>query len=43
MSLKHILLGILEEPHSGYEIKLEFERVFKHFWSAELAQFLSVW
>ncbi len=38
MSLKHILLGILEEPHSGYGIKLEFERVFKHFWSAELAQ-----
>lgn len=38
MSLRHILLGLLEEPHSGYSIKLEFERVFKHFWSAELAQ-----
>lgn len=38
MSLKHILLGILDQPHSGYGIKLEFDRVFNHFWSAELAQ-----
>lgn len=38
MSLKHILLGLLEEPNSGYDIKQYFEMVFRHFWSAELAQ-----
>lgn len=38
MSLKHILLGVLEQPCSGYDIKGEFDRVFRYFWSAELAQ-----
>ncbi len=38
MSLKHILLGLLEEPNSGYDVKQYFNQVFKHFWAAELAQ-----
>jgi len=38
VSLKYILLGLLDEPQSGYSIKQEFDRVFTHFWSAELAQ-----
>ncbi|MCG8434993.1 MAG: PadR family transcriptional regulator [Gammaproteobacteria bacterium] len=38
MSLEHILLGILRKPASGYDIKAVFDRVFKHFWSAELSQ-----
>ena len=42
MSLKHIILGILDEPHSGYDIKRQFEQVFRHFWSAELAQIYPV-
>lgn len=38
MSLDRILLGILREPASGYDIKQQFEKVFRHFWSADLAQ-----
>lgn len=38
MSLDNILLGILREPASGYDIKQQFENVFNHFWSADLAQ-----
>ncbi len=38
MSLDHILLGILRTPSSGYEIKQEFDRVFSHFWAADLPQ-----
>jgi len=38
MSLKHILLGLLEEPKSGYDIKQLFNQIFRHFWSAELSQ-----
>jgi DNA-binding PadR family transcriptional regulator len=38
MSLKHILLGILSEPHSGYDIKKHFEVSLKNFWNAELSQ-----
>ena len=38
MSLRHILLGLLKQPSSGYQIKQSFDRVFKHFWSAKLAQ-----
>ena len=38
MSLKNILLGLLEKPNSGYDIKQYFDLVFKHFWAAELAQ-----
>ena len=38
MSLKHILLGMLEEPASGYDIKNEFNQSLAHFWAAELSQ-----
>ena len=38
MSLDHILLGILRTPSSGYEIKQQFDRVFSHFWVADLPQ-----
>lgn len=38
MSLKHILLGILQEPKSGYDIKKMFDQVFSNFWGAELSQ-----
>ena len=38
MSLDHILLGILRTPASGYEIKQDFDRVFSHFWAADLPQ-----
>lgn len=38
MSLDHILLGILRTPSSGYEIKQQFDRVFSHFWAADLPQ-----
>ncbi len=38
MSLDHILLGILRTPGSGYEIKQQFDRVFSHFWAADLPQ-----
>lgn len=38
MSLDRILLGILREPASGYDIKQRFEDVFNHFWYADLAQ-----
>lgn len=38
MSLPHILLGLLREPASGYDLKDAFEREIRHFWSAELSQ-----
>ena len=38
MSLDHVLLGILRVPSSGYEIKQQFDRVFSHFWAADLPQ-----
>ncbi|WP_286830500.1 MULTISPECIES: PadR family transcriptional regulator [Kordiimonas] len=38
MSLQHILLGIIAEPKSGYDIKQEFDSSLKHFWFAELSQ-----
>lgn len=38
MSLKHIMLGMLREPHSGYDIKKRFEHSLKSFWRAELSQ-----
>lgn len=38
MSLDCILLGILREPAAGYDIKRQFDEVFRHFWSADLAQ-----
>ena len=38
MSLPHILLGLLRQPASGYDLKAEFEQGIRHFWSAELSQ-----
>jgi len=38
MSLEHILLGMLAEPASGYDLKAEFEAGARHFWFAELSQ-----
>lgn len=38
MSLDHILLGILREPGTGYDIKTAFDEVFNHFWQARQSQ-----
>jgi DNA-binding PadR family transcriptional regulator len=38
VSLDHILLGMLREPASGYDLKREFSAGPRHFWSAELSQ-----
>lgn len=38
MSLDNILLGILRNPASGYDIKQQFDQVFSHFWAADLPQ-----
>ncbi|HEX2138364.1 MAG TPA: PadR family transcriptional regulator [Woeseiaceae bacterium] len=38
MSLPHILLGMLREPHSGYDLKQAFSSSLQHFWHAELSQ-----
>lgn len=38
MSLKFILLGLLDQPRSGYDIKQIFEGSLKNFWNAELSQ-----
>ena len=38
MSLQHILLGMLNQPASGYDLKRDFEQQLRHYWSADLAQ-----
>jgi DNA-binding PadR family transcriptional regulator len=38
MSLEHILLGALEKPQSGYELKRWFDDVFAFFWNADQSQ-----
>ena len=38
MSLPHILLGMLAEPQSGYDLKKQFGESLQHFWHAELSQ-----
>lgn len=38
MALEHILLGLLREPGSGYDIKHAFDKAIGHFWAAELSQ-----
>lgn len=38
MSLDHILLGLLREPATGYDLKNAFSEHVQHFWSAELSQ-----
>ncbi|MEM7414542.1 MAG: PadR family transcriptional regulator [Gemmatimonadota bacterium] len=42
MSLPHVVLGLLVEPASGYDLKKSFEATISHFWSAELAQIYPV-
>jgi PadR family transcriptional regulator, regulatory protein AphA len=38
MSLDYILLGVLEEPRSGYDLKQWFDEVFSFFWNADQSQ-----
>lgn len=38
MSLDHIILGLLREPLSGYDIKQHFDKMICHFWAAEQSQ-----
>lgn len=38
MSLQHILLGLLREPGTGYDLKAVFDERISHFWSAEFGQ-----
>jgi DNA-binding PadR family transcriptional regulator len=38
MSLDHILLGLLREPASGYDLKAVFGERIHYFWPAELSQ-----
>ena len=38
MSLDHILLGLLHEPSTGYDLKAAFSDRIRHFWSAEISQ-----
>lgn len=38
MSLENILLGMLREPASGYDLKARFNEGPRYFWPAELSQ-----
>lgn len=38
MSLEYILLGLLREPASGYDLKAVLDNCIGHFWAAELSQ-----
>jgi len=38
MSLDCVLLGMLKDPASGYDLKKQFEQGAKFFWSAEFGQ-----
>jgi len=38
LSLKHILLGMLNEPTSGYDVKKCLNDSLQHFWAANLSQ-----
>lgn len=38
MSLRHILLGFLQTPQSGYDLRRQFEESVAAFWSAKLSQ-----
>ena len=38
MSLENILLGLLQKPASGYDLKATFDNAIRYFWSAELSQ-----
>lgn len=38
VSLDHILLGLLRQPASGYDLKAILDQGIGHFWAAELSQ-----
>ncbi|MEM8713771.1 MAG: PadR family transcriptional regulator [Planctomycetota bacterium] len=38
MALRNVLLGFLERPASGYDIKQAFEQSLSHLWAAETSQ-----
>ena len=38
MTLPHLLLGMVSQPITGYEIKRAFDTSLRHFWTAELSQ-----
>lgn len=38
MSLRHVLLGLLQKPRSGYDVKKQFDTSLRNFWKAELSQ-----
>jgi len=38
MSLDHILLGLLRQPASGYDLKAIFDQHIHYIWAAELSQ-----
>lgn len=38
VSLPHLLLGMLDAPASGYELKQMFDGTLRHLWAAELSQ-----
>jgi PadR family transcriptional regulator, regulatory protein AphA len=38
MSIEHVILGLLQEPLSGYDIKRYFDEMINHFWAAEQSQ-----
>ena len=39
MSLRHTLLGFLSlKPFTGYDLKKQFDRTVRHFWTADQAQ-----
>ncbi len=38
MSVDFIILGLLNEPSTGYQIKRDFDEIFNNFWAAEQSQ-----
>lgn len=38
MSIDHIILGILRQSRSGYEVKQYFDGMINHFWAADQSQ-----
>ena len=38
MSLDHILLGLLKEPASGYDLKSVFDHRIRYYWAADQSQ-----
>jgi len=38
VSLEHLLIGLLREPASGYDLKTLFDGRIHYFWAAELSQ-----